>query len=261
MLSFLTQKDPSIKNSGLNVLALMLALPVSQVSYAGTHSTFSIAAWHQNYSARVRSEGDYIDFDSAFDIDDSFDISVKYTLIHQKPLWPNVSMAHTQSTTQGLGVVSATLFGWQVLEGDVLGKLDLSHSDVTAFYRFESGAWIWDAGLKVRRFNAGVTLAVPHEQGQGASASLDINDMIPIIDGQMIYNAPFALPTQLSLAASYIQAFGDSSADLKLATKIGLTNTIQAEVSYRYFDVNYTAGNAVMYATTQGVQLALEYSW
>ena len=61
------------------------------------------------------------------------DLQLSYTLIHNAKYLPQLEIQYTQSSAKGQVTVTATLFEWITLEGDVVGKLDLSYADITVF--------------------------------------------------------------------------------------------------------------------------------
>lgn len=218
-------------------------------------STLRLSVWHQNYQASVFSHGNIIDVDGQFNIQPENDLQLSYTLIHNAKYLPQLEIQYTQSSAKGQGTVTATLFEWITLEGDVVGELDLSHADITAFYSTSINTINLQAGLKIRRFFAGVTLG----NVAGLSASIDINSVIPMLD--IGIHKSFGRHTHWETSVAYIQFAGDEALDVTTQLSISINNHWSSHIGYRYFDIDYNINSVRMFATSQGAFLGGSYRW
>ncbi|BCD99771.1 hypothetical protein [Marinagarivorans cellulosilyticus] len=242
-------------------LALLALAGFSDSTLAGNNtavsfdSTLSLKVWHQNYQASVFSHGNIIDVDGQFNIQPENDLQLSYTLVHNAKYLPQFEIQYTQSSAKGQGVITATLFEWVTLEGDVVGQLDLSHVDITAFYSTTANTINLQAGLKIRRFLAGVTLG----NAAGQSANIDINSVIPMLD--IGIHKSLSHHTRWDISVAYIQFAEDKALDITTQLSININNHWSSHIGYRYFDIDYNISAARILATSQGIFIGGGYHW
>lgn len=227
----------------------VLAAPLSATSQADVlGGTLGINLWAQQYDARARDGGDFIDFDSSFDVDDESDFQVYFSFEHPIPLLPNILLQHTRSTTEGAGIIGSTLFDGVVLEGNVTSDLDLTHTDATLYYEILDNWVNLDVGLTARKFDASVELTAE----DGTTASADADDVLPLIYVRAQFNLPFT-GWKLRATGNYVEYDGDSISDLSGAVGWEVFAGLELELGYRLFDIDYSDGDELVDAQVEGL--------
>ena len=235
------------------LIATLLACP-TQADVLG--AKVGVNYWAQSYEARVSKGGGKIDLDSSFDIDDENDFQVYVALEHPIPLIPNLLAQHTKSSTGGDGVITATIFDRQELEGGVAGKLDMTHRDVTAYYELLDNQIAFDLGLSIRVFDGSVLL-VDEDGDQG---ELELDDVVPLV----YFAGRFDLPAtnwHVQADGNYISFDGDKVIDVKAALGWESVLGFGAELGYRYMDIDYNLGGGLLEATGEGPYLGIYWDF
>jgi len=226
--------------------ALALSAPGAGADVLG--GTIGINLWAQEYDARARDGGDFIDFNSSFDVDDESDFQVFASFEHPVPLIPNILVQHTASSTQGNGVITSTVFDGIELEGEVTGDLDLTHTDATLYYEILDNWVNLDVGLTARKFDASVELTAQ----DGTRATADADDILPMAYVRAQFDLPFT-GWKVRATGNYVSYDGDSLADLSGAVGYEFFAGLELELGYRIFDIDYSDGDEVVDAEVKGL--------
>ena len=229
-------------------LALSVQLPAQQAAADVLGGTIGINLWAQEYDARARDGGDFIDFDSSFDVDDETDYQVFASFEHPIPLIPNILVQHTQSSTSGVGVIGSTIFDGVELEGEVTGDLDLTHTDATLYYEILDNWLNLDIGLTARKFDASVELTAE----DGTTATADADDVLPLAYVRAQFDLPFT-GWKVRATGNYVKYDGDSVADLSGAVGYEFFAGLEVELGYRIFDIDYSDGEELVDAEVRGL--------
>lgn len=226
-----------------------LLLPLSLPGHADVlGGTIGVNLWAQQYDARARDGGDFVDFGSQVDVDDEADFQVYFSLEHPIPVLPNVLIQHTESSTQGNGTIGLTVFDGVVFEGAVSGELELTHTDFTAYYEVLDNWVQLDVGLTARKFDASVILLA--EDGRSASATTD--DVLPLVYAAAQFDLPFT-GWKIRASGNYVQYDGDSLYDFSGALGWEVLVGIELELGYRYLDIDYSDGEELVEAQVEGI--------
>lgn len=226
----------------------LLAATISSTAHADVlGGTLGINLWAQEYDARARDGGDFINFDSSFDVDDETDYQVYFSFEHPIPILPNLLVQHTQSSTEGAGVIGSTIFDGIELEGDVTGELQLTHTDATLYYEILDNWVNLDIGLTARQFDASVELTA----ADGTTASADADDILPLVYVRAQFDLPFT-GWKLRTTGNYVEYDGDSISDLSGAVGWEVFAGLELELGYRYFDIDYSDGDELVDAQVEG---------
>jgi outer membrane protein len=204
--------------------------------------------WHQQYDARARAGGDYIDLDSVFDIDKENDFRFYLAADLDTPWAPHLEVSYTRASTDGDGTLFTTIFDHITFEGDVVGELSLDHTEITIGYDIYEGPVDVDIGFALRFFDAEVILT----NEQGRSGRLAIDDTVPLLYGKVDY----ALPGRgMSMRADgrFIKYADDEVLDLRLALRWQAPASLGLELGYRYMDIDYGLSGGLLEATVEGL--------
>lgn len=229
----------------LVLVTATVAVPSAHADVLG--GSIGINLWAQEYDARARDGGDFVDFGSSFDVDDEFDYQVYASFEHPLPVIPNVLVQHTKSSTQGGGNIGLTVFDGVVLEGEVTGELDLTHTDFTAYYEILDN-WInLDVGLTARKFDASVELTA----ADGTRAEAETDDVLPLVYAAARIDLPFT-GWKIKASGNYVKYDGDSLSDLSGAVGWEVFAGLELELGYRYMDIDYSDGAELIEAEVKG---------
>ncbi|MFK8047941.1 MAG: TIGR04219 family outer membrane beta-barrel protein [Halioglobus sp.] len=207
-----------------------------------------VNVWSQEFEGNGRNGGNNIDFDSTFDIDDETDYQVFAALEHPVPLIPNILVQHTRMELSGDGDIGAELFDGVVLTGDVQTDLDLTHTDVTAYYEILDNWVNLDLGLSVRFMDASASLL--DENGQSGEVKTD--DAIPMGYAALRLDLPFT-GWYVQADGNYVSWDGDDYSDLRAAVGWEIALGLGLELGYRTMDIDYSGGSDKLKAETSGV--------
>lgn len=207
-----------------------------------------VNVWAHEFEGNGRNGGDDIEFDTTFDIDDETDFQIYAALEHPIPLIPNILIQHTQLETNGNGDIGTELFDGVVLTGEVEMDLDLTHTDVTAYYEILDN-WInLDLGVTVRFLDASVQLF--DESGQ--SGEIKTDDAIPMGYVALRLDLPFT-GWYVQADGNYVSWDGDDYSDLRAALGWDIALGLGLELGYRTMDIDYSGGSDQLKAETSGV--------
>jgi outer membrane protein len=210
--------------------------------------TLGINLWAQEFDARARDGGDFIDFDSSFDADDESDFQVFASFEHPIPLLPNILVQHTRSSTRGAGVLGSTVFDNVVFEGNVTGDLDLTHTDATLYYEILDNWVSLDLGITARKFDASVELTAE----DGTTASAETDDLLPMGYLRAQFDLPFT-GWKIRATGNYVKYDGDTVSDLSGAIGWEVFAGLELELGYRLFDIDYSDDEELVDAEVQGL--------
>lgn len=214
-------------------------IAVSQCAFADTLG-FSIGAysWQQNIDGTVRSGGENVDLRNDLNFSNHRDNVYFAELDHPLPVLPNVRLQHTQMSASEASTLSRTITVDNVTYfagTDVHSDFDLSHTDLTLYYR-PLDNWVkLRAGLTLRKFDKGLKI---RSLTNGESTKVNIDATLP-----MLYVAArFDLPLTGLYVGADANAIAYSNSHLYDArinagyeTPIGLG----VEGGYRRFDLKY----------------------
>ncbi|MFK7974745.1 MAG: TIGR04219 family outer membrane beta-barrel protein [Halioglobus sp.] len=226
----------------------LLATSMATGAYADTlGGTVGINLWAQEYDARARDGGDFINFDSSFDVDDEADYQIYFSIEHPVPVIPNLLVQHTRSSTEGNGVIGSTIFDGVELEGEVTGELQLTHTDATLYYEVLDNWLNLDLGLTARKFDANVELT----SLEGITASADADDILPLLYVRAQIDLPFT-GWKIRASGNYVNYDGDSLSDMTGAVGWEVFAGLELELGYRLFDIDYSDGDELVDAQVEG---------
>lgn len=212
--------------------------------------------WQADLEGTVRagSERVSIQRDLGFD-DDNFTV-IYAAFEHPLPLLPNVAVARTDLDT------SATARPGKAFDFDgqlftpfdrINTNLDLSHTDVTLYYELLDNWVSLDAGLTIRRFDEGVSLAAT-----GRNASLDLDETLPMLYLAARVDLPFSglyAGVEANAVRYSDNELFDYRAHLGYVTHFGLG----LELGLRSFDLTYDDGDDEADVTIEGAYGSLLY--
>lgn len=220
----------------------------------GVH--LSAYAWYPDIEGSVRSGTVDVDLENDLGFDDDRYTVMAAAFEHPLPLIPNVMLAHTDMATSASNRLERS-FDFEgdiyVAGQDVRSELDLSHTDMTLYYEVLDNWISLDAGLTVRRFSEGVSLA-----SSSTSASLDIDQTLP-----MLYlSARFDLPFSGLYAGADFNGVNYSDNDLvDYRVHLGYVTAIGLglELGMRTFDLAYDDDDEKADVKFQGAYGALVF--
>jgi outer membrane protein len=231
---------------------ISLCLPVAaQADALGLR--IGVNAWQQNFSGDAKSglAGDKIDIedDLGFDDDDGFQGYISFE--HPIPIIPNILVQRTVIDTDANGNLNGKEFDGVTFPGAVKSTIDLTHTDATLYYEILDNWISLDIGLTARFFEEGFEI-----KDQNQSASLDVDEVIPMIYAAIKFDLP--------LTGLYVGADGngityDDDTILDMKAMIGWESSIGLgiEAGYRYFDIQYEDNQEEADVTIEGVYAGL----
>lgn len=243
-----------IRKSLLAGVALAAVAGSAQADLLGLK--LSAYSWHPDIEGTVRSGAIDVDLENDLGYDDDRYTVVAAAFEHPIPLLPNVLLAHTDMSTDERSRLTRSFdFDGEiyVVGQNVGSELDLTHTDLTLYYELLDNWVSLDAGLTIRHFSEGVSIA-----SSTASASLDLDETLP-----MLYvSARFDLPFSGFYAGADFNGVSYSDNDLVdyrvhlgYVTNIGLG----LELGLRTFDLNYDDDDEEADVKFQGAYGALVF--
>ncbi|MDX1398249.1 MAG: TIGR04219 family outer membrane beta-barrel protein [Oceanospirillum sp.] len=213
-------------------LSLVFAAMGAQADTIGLHA--GLGMWQPDLSGNF-SSGSATNFDIEKDLgySDTTANTFYVALEHPIPVVPNLRIENTSLSESSAGSITGS-FNGQTYSGSVNSKVDLSHTDFTAYYEFLDGlAWLnLDGGLTIRQFNGEITID---------SNSLDIDAPVPLLYGKAAVDLPFApFPVSAGTVINYLSVGGVTVSDQRFYVAAAAPLTVVdlgAEVGYRNFGV------------------------
>ncbi len=186
--------------------------------------------WQYDIDGQVQSPVDASRF-VAVDFADNKDPNFFAVLEHPVPFLPNVKIQQNKIQSAGIIPVSDPDF-MAGMEVDVLGDIDLSHTDITLYYELLDNWVNLDLGLSAKYFDGYTRLSYEEE-----SESSDFSDWVPMLYAK----AQFDLPLTGLSAAATVEALSfdrnnvtDVDVALRYQNKMGLG----VYLGYRTLDVD-----------------------
>lgn len=206
----------------------VLSAAGAQADIAGVYAGASL--WQPSLSGDFKAKSDVADSDveSALGFDDTAASSVFVAIEHPLPLIPNLRIERTRlsdtATTQQSGTFSGVSYST-----NRQAKLDLSHTDWTAYYEILDGlGWMaLDLGVTLRQFDG---------EFKVDSERLDLNEPVPLAYGK----ADFFIPaTNFSVGAlvNYLDIGGATVFDRRFYAAYESDFILGAELGYRSFSL------------------------
>lgn len=227
--------------------ALILLSACAQVHADAVGGKVGLNLWGQSFQPSTRNGGDPIDLDANFDLDDEVDFHGYIAIEHPLPLIPNFMLQHSAIETDGVGLEPGVVFDDSNFAGEVDSKLELSHTDLTAYYEVLDNWVNLDLGLTIRSFDAGVTLAAT----TGDTGDLNLDDVVPMVYGMARFDLPFT-GWYLQTDGNYYTWDGDEIIDVKAGLGWDFFAGFGIEAGYRYLDMDYSGGGGEVLAEVQG---------
>ncbi|CBL44481.1 Hypothetical protein HDN1F_08980 [gamma proteobacterium HdN1] len=194
----------------------MITKPRSVLAGATLCATLSLAAtthadtlfgvhtgaqyWANDISGHVNtSSGSRIDSDQTLDLDSDKSYSAAFTLTHDAPLIPNARVTFNQLSFDGETTLTDDIrfHGQNFVKGSkVTSEIDLTHNDVTLFYRWMDNLVTIDGGINLRLFDGSIAL----QSAAIGEETLGIDQAVPML---------FA-STRISLPLTGVYVGGDA---------------------------------------------------
>ncbi|SFX66935.1 TIGR04219 family outer membrane beta-barrel protein [Marinospirillum alkaliphilum] len=181
----------------------LLALSTASVQAVELNVTVGANVWSASPSGDIQGQSSDPEL-SVGDLGLSRESSNQYylQLDHPVPLWPNLRISQTSLDFSGRKNRNVTFMG-QTFTGEVASSVDLSHTDITAYYRFLDGVTSvmplldlrLELGATLRRFDGAFSVS---EVASAKSESVDLSALVPMgyLAGRI------GLPYDLSVGAS-----------------------------------------------------------
>lgn len=187
--------------------------------------------WNYDMDGQVRSplaDNNYV----AIDFADNNDVNFFVAFEHPVPFLPNVKVQQNNIQSSGYIPVSDPSF-MAGMEVNVLGDIDLSHTDVMLYYELLDNWVNLDLGLSAKYFN-GYTRFNYETVIDDES---DFDDWIPMLYAKAQFDLPL---TGLSAAATVEALSFDSNkvTDVDLALKYQSKMGLGVNLGYRTMDVD-----------------------
>lgn len=214
-------------------LAMSAALLAAQGVSADTLGVFAgIGVWTPSYNGDITSDNNTIDVENELGFDDSTFLTGYVALEHPVPGLPNVRLGYTELSEQASGTLTKTFRGVS-FNGDVTTDFDLTHTDVTAYWRLLDNVVNLDLGLQAKFFDG--EIKVVQTTPVARSERVDVSEVLPLA----YVGAGIDLPlTGLSVGGNVagIGYSGNRLLDVTASVKYEI-NVIGVEAGYRSFDV------------------------
>lgn len=223
------------------LLTFAVGICASATSYASEQIKFDIGAylWQTQYSGTFTiidyepAPGDSLTILQPTDVQDDLNMgketqySFYFSIEHNTPALPNLRFAHTAMQAESSSTLTKDiLFNGFIFRFDdtVESEVDLSHTDLSAYYSVLDKQVSIDLGITLRLFDGFAQMRQP-EMGAAGISRIDINELVPLAYG----NLEIVLPLKgLSLDASLHFVNYDSnevidfSSAINYRTKLGL---------------------------------------
>ncbi|OPX54980.1 outer membrane protein [Oceanospirillum multiglobuliferum] len=209
----------------------VLSAAGAQADIAGVYAGTSL--WQPSLSGSFKADSDSSannsDLESTLGFDDSSATSLFIAIEHPLPLIPNIRIERTHLSETATTKQSGTFLGTNY-STNKKAKLDLSHTDWTAYYELLDGlGWMaFDVGVTLRNFDG---------EFKVDTKSLDLNAPVPLAYGK----ADFFIPaTNFSVGAlvNYLDIGGATVFDRRFYAAYESDFIIGAELGYRSFSLD-----------------------
>ncbi|WP_369602467.1 TIGR04219 family outer membrane beta-barrel protein [Hahella sp. SMD15-11] len=215
------------------ILALSCAAALAPAVRADTLGLFAgVSGWMPSYNGTFTSNNNDIDMEKDLGFDDSTFVTGYVAFEHPVPALPNLRLGYTELSETAKGTLTKT-FRNVSFSGDVTTEFDLTHTDLTAYWRLLDNVVNLDLGLQAKFFDGMVrveqTLPIAKQE------TVDVNEVLPLVYVGAGVDLPF---TGLSANASVagIGYSGNRLLDVNANIKYEI-NVVGIEAGYRSFDV------------------------
>ncbi len=177
-------------NSVLNrsLLAGMLAGFVSVGAHADSIGVFAgVSAWNAGLSGDVQSGPESVDVENELGFDDDTFVQAYVAFEHPIPGLPNVKLQYTELSQSANGTLTKT-FDNITFTGDVASDVDLTHTDLIAYWRLLDNVVNLDLGIQARMFDGEV--AIREKSGAKRESISEIDEVVPMLYGGVGVDLP-----------------------------------------------------------------------
>lgn len=205
--------------------------------------------WQQQFEGDVSSGGANIDLEDDLNYDDESGASYYAQFEHPIPLLPNVLLQHTNLNVSSFGELEGVEFDGVVYNGEVVSRLDLTHSDATLYYEILDNWVNLDVGITARFFDQGFNV---RELSTLEASKIDVDHVVPMFYGHARFDLPFSGLT-VGVEGSYISYDDDTLYDTKLNVGYTFAFGLGIEAGYRIMDFEYDDGDDDVDVTIDGI--------
>lgn len=204
-------------------LSLFLTLAIASFLISQAHAAMNVQAginaWKPSPSGYIQGKKGEQELSVKNDLGLSSDSQTNFylQLDHPVPMIPNFRVSHANLDFSGNETADFTFLGHN-FSGDLATKVDLSHTDITAYYRFLDGIskalplidLRLELGVNVRVFDGEFSVT----DSSGFNKSISLNSPIPMGHAAFRLGVPFGLSFGAQLDA--IGYSGNELSDITL---------------------------------------------
>ncbi|OZG72122.1 hypothetical protein BTA51_17335 [Hahella sp. CCB-MM4] len=176
--------------SGLNktLLTGILAGVVSMGAHADSLGFFAgVSAWNAGLTGDVQSGPESVDVKDELGFDDDTFVQAYVAFEHPVPGLPNLKLQYTELSQSANGTLTKT-FDNVTFTGDVASDVDLTHTDLIAYWRVLDNVVNLDLGLQARMFDGEVVIR--ETSGTKSESTTDIDEVVPMLYGGIGVDLP-----------------------------------------------------------------------
>ncbi|AZZ91211.1 TIGR04219 family outer membrane beta-barrel protein [Hahella sp. KA22] len=175
----------------------LLAAIACNGAYADTIGLFAgVSGWNADFTGDVQSGSESVDLENDLGLGDDTFIQGYVAFEHFVPGLPNLRLQYTELSQNGQGTLTKTFDG-VTFTGDVDTDVDLTHTDLIAYWRLLDNVVSLDLGLQARIFDGEITIK---QKGASTNESTTaIDEVVPMLYGAVGVDLPL---TGLSVGAS-----------------------------------------------------------
>ncbi|MEZ0148573.1 MAG: TIGR04219 family outer membrane beta-barrel protein [Candidatus Reddybacter sp.] len=214
-------------------------------------------AWQENISGDVTTDalsGDIdVEKDLGFDHETN---NVFYAVLeHSLPFIPNIRVQQTDLELSATNNASFDVGGLS-FSGPVSSSIDLSHTDITLYYKALDDRMALDLGITVR-LHDDVSIESTNIT-TGATESIDADGVLPLLYVAARYNLPH---TGLYIGADFkgIDVNEVALYDYRVNLGYERPNGLGLEVGYRRFDLDYDDDDDDVEIAVDGAYIGIFY--
>lgn len=216
--------------------ALTLASPFAAADLLSLHA--GAGYWQGDYSGQV---GEPSINAEQLGLDDSNNTYVYLAFEHFLPIIPNARVQHTRISSDQSAVIDQTFTlnnRTFAANETVFTDLDLTHTDLTAYYQILDNWVTLNVGLTLRLFDGHISA-----QGETFTETVDIDQTVPMVYGEARFRLPF---TGWSVGAqgNALSLNDHSITDISASVGYTFSSVIDAgvELGYRQLSVDLDNG-------------------
>ncbi|WP_020408083.1 TIGR04219 family outer membrane beta-barrel protein [Hahella ganghwensis] len=221
-----------IKESG----RLWLAAVVLGISSMGVNADTlgiyaGVSVWNAGLSGDVQSGPEVVDVENELGFDDDTFVQAYVAFEHPVPAVPNFRLQYTELSQSANGSLTKTFDG-VTFTGDVASDIDLTHTDLIAYWRLLDNVVNLDLGIQARIFDGEVII---RESGSGDQSVNEIDEVVPMLYGGVGIDLPL---TGLSVGANVAGLKYDDNQLVDVTARINYEiAVVGVEAGYRRINV------------------------